>query len=124
MTREEAINICKREQYCASHSECPHEECPWNENCPDDAPFDSEIQEAFQMAIEALSAQQWISVSERLPDREGEYLVTWGTINVRSMCVLHYDQFGDWTDEYDNVMDGSNVIAWMPIPEPFKGETE
>lgn len=70
MTREEAINICKREQYCASHRECSHEECPWNENCPNDAPFDSEIQEAFQMAIEALSAQHWIPCSERLPSEE------------------------------------------------------
>lgn len=66
------------------------------------------------------SAQRWIPCSERLPDCEGEYLVTWGTINVRSMCVLHYDQWGDWTDEYDNVMDGSNVVAWMPLPEPYK----
>lgn len=72
--------------------------------------------------VEFVKALQWIPCSERLPDREGEYLVTWGTINV--MCVLHYDQWGDWTDEYDNIMDGSNVIAWMPLPEPYKEENK
>ena len=24
MTREEALNICKREQYCVSHDKCTH----------------------------------------------------------------------------------------------------
>lgn len=74
MTREEAINICKREQYCASHSACSHEECPWHDNCPDDAPFDSEIQEALDMAIEALNQTQWIPCEERLPDVNADIL--------------------------------------------------
>lgn len=80
MTKDEAINICKREQYCASHSTCPLEECPWNGNCPDDAPFDSEIQEAFQMAIEALSAE-----------RKGKWIVKYDDKQTECSECIHYD---------------------------------
>lgn len=126
MTNKEAINICKREQYCASHSECSHEKCPWNENCLDDAPFDSEIQEAFQMAIEALKQNQWISCSERLPETNSRVLITiWG----RS-CEAVYDKDGAWimavpfmeSTIYKNQFRPEFITAWMPLPKPWKGE--
>ena len=53
--------------------------------------------------------QQWIPCSERLPERNGYYLVTGrqGAVNKR----LYQDGYwyGNWT-----------VIAWMPLPEPYK----
>ncbi len=57
--------------------------------------------------------QRWIPVTERLPERTGYYLVTGrqGAVNKR----LYQDGYwyGNWT-----------VIAWMPLPEPYKGEQE
>lgn len=125
MTNEEAINICKREQYCASHSECSHEKCPWNENCPDDAPFDSEIQEAFQMAIEALKQNQWISVSERLPEKNGNYLIYVQSTQSELwyMRVDHYNSDSHfWTETSERPH--KRVLAWMPLPSAYKGGEE
>ena len=57
------------------------------------------------------SAQQWIPVTERLPERNGYYLVTGrqGAVNKR----LYQDGYwyGNWT-----------VFAWMPLPEPWRGD--
>ena len=118
MTKEEAINICKRELYCSRHSECSHEECPWHDNCPDNAPFDSEIQEAFDMAIEVLEQTQWIPCEERLPEENGNYLVT-AIWNGKREVDMDYFQFLCQWDDYKDT-----VVAWMPLPEPYEGKTK
>ena len=78
-------------------------------------------------AIKSLpSAQQWIPCSERLPEYDGEmYLVTdyCEQINRRrihiSYCYVNREGF--WSD----VPVGYKVIAWMPLPEPYKdGDTD
>ena len=83
--------------------------------------------------------QQWIPVSERLP----EYGVAVLTYDGHCFCVekripkIRDDEgepiTGDWWvsddyDEYDcdyypNLRDGA-CIAWMPLPEPYKGGAE
>ena len=112
-----------------SHDKCTHGECPRNGSCPDGAPFDSEIQEAFQMAIEALSTQQWIPFGR--PMNSGRYyLVTLRqrfegeeTYRVRIMRLheghwVYPRHFPEWiNDEMEQ-----EVIAWMPIPEPYQAE--
>ena len=57
------------------------------------------------------SAQQWIPCSERLPDTNGDYLVTGrqGAVNKRGYEDGYW--YGNWS-----------VIAWMPLPKPYKGE--
>ena len=65
----------------------------------------------LQAIINLPSAQQWIPCSERLPERNGYYLVTGrqGAVNKR----LYQDGYwyGNWA-----------IIAWMPLPEPWRGE--
>ena len=62
-------------------------------------------------AIKALpSAQQWIPCSERLPEKDGEYLTT----TEDGLCDVESYGDGEWF--YDD------VVAWMPLPEPWKGE--
>ena len=75
---------------------------------------------ALDMAIKALEQEpsssenpnKWIPVSERLPEKDDLYLI----------C------FDD--GEYDLVyfskgaFSYSGVIAWMPLPEPYKAESE
>ena len=70
--------------------------------------------------LEAIDAQptvdpqpQWIPVTERLPDKDGRYLVTnshWGAYEV------------DWNIFFNNQgwLCEKGVIAWMPLPEPYK----
>ena len=71
----------------------------------------------------------WIPCSERLPDKRGDYLVTlrgngepwveialWNeTFGGRWQMVLYNDV------DYSDI---SNVIAWMPLPEPYQGRGE
>lgn len=64
----------------------------------------------------------WIPVSERLPKYDGEmYLVTdyCEQINRRRIHVsyCYVNREGFWSD----VPMGYKVIAWMPLPDPYKG---
>ena len=59
------------------------------------------------------SAQQWIPCSERLPDQNGKYLVVG---RQKAINILKFDG-GRWYGKW-------GVVAWMPLPEPYREETE
>lgn len=60
--------------------------------------------------------QGWIPCSERLPKENTEVLMSleWG-IDIGE-C-----RNGDWHSEWINHYDDGNVLAWMPLPKPWKG---
>ena len=80
----------------------------------------------------------WIPVSERLPDEYGEYLITWTTSQSKRPFIGISE--GEVTSEYDHEHNrfkvewlledyvknypDVKVIAWMPLPEPYKAESE
>lgn len=86
------------------------------------------------------SAQRWIPVSERLPKDETKVLVTvffhgvkdysggWNAHIKPSFYVdiaEHYDD--EWhsdSDEYKIARNRHEVIAWMPLPEPYKEDKD
>lgn len=98
----------------------------------------------FQMAIKALE-QKWIPVSERLPENTDPVSITWVNhdpesyyANIKDKPITatgHYCNgrwwwysvtCQDYLDEYgrcdvDAMDDAIEVIAWMPLPEPYKG---
>ncbi len=63
----------------------------------------------------------WIPVTERLPKEDGSYLVSgkWGSGK---------ESVGDCDfsveDGYFQTVWNFDVLAWMPLPEPYKGVTE
>lgn len=64
--------------------------------------------------IKALpSARQWIPCSERLPDQNGKYLVVG---RQKAINILKFDG-GRWYGKW-------GVVAWMPLPDCYKGEEE
>ena len=75
---------------------------------------ESELDEAFFMAIEALS-DGWIPCWERLP-KEGEPVLITDCGYVDGLAWVAKD--GAW--ESDHAYTGS-VTAWMPLPKPYKG---
>lgn len=57
----------------------------------------------------------WISVEERLPEDAADVIVT--TEN-REEITLAWCDGDDWMSAIDG--DHINVIAWMPLPEPYR----
>lgn len=79
-----------------------------------------------------ITMPQWISVKERLPERNGEYIVTacdegepYDEIIWNDTVVVWAEYYkGCWIWEENNTeysLDGI-VTHWMPLPEPPKGE--
>ena len=102
---------------------------------------------ALDVAIETLkqSEQMWIPVTKRVPEDLEEVNVTWVNHDPEpyydfvkdkpcsgsavyykgswywdsSTCVDILAEYG--RNESDKIDDGIEVVAWMPLPEPWKG---
>ena len=72
-------------------------------------------------------AQRWIPVTERLPEDACQCIVT--------AKVKHVDNYPDYEVDTADFADGifttanswwgvESIIAWMPLPEPWKGEQD
>ena len=81
--------------------------------------------------------QQWIPCSERMPEHEQEVLVTRhflsdNQLKKNAITESFYVEVASWmddewtsySDEYKIKRHLHKVIAWMPLPEPWKGEKE
>ena len=109
MTREEAINVLKA-------------------NYPD--PCFSDLRKAVDMAIQALE-QRWIPCSERLPEDGRQVLVYARSVHY---ALAKYDEMREadgsykkqWVtfDAWKPFYTIKEVIAWMPLPEPYQEEGE
>ena len=80
----------------------------------------------IQKVIETISELEenpephWIPVTERLPEEDGSYLVSgkWGS-GKESVGDCEFSV----EDGYFQTAWNFDVLAWMPLPEPFKGAT-
>lgn len=77
-----------------------------------DMPRRGEI--AIDMAIDALSKQQWTPCSEKLPEVKQKVLVQYAD---GSMATKRCNDAGHLQWFY------ANAVAWRPAPEPWKGST-
>lgn len=59
---------------------------------------------------------EWIPVSERLPERHKAVIIT--DIETSDTYQSQYIGNGYW--ECDNGTFKNRIIAWMPLPEPYK----
>lgn len=70
------------------------------------------------------SAQQWIPVSERLPEHQQEVVIKTmnGVTEVMRFCNCYFERFG--MDESIDWYAQNEVEVWMPLPEPYRGGTK
>lgn len=89
-------------------------------------------------AIEELSKPKWISVEDALPEEDVEVLISYrykegeGDTSHVDIDITTYGQmyFGGrevagvkhWRPPFEYFSSNYEVIAWMPLPEPPKGE--
>lgn len=93
---------------------------------------------ALDMAIKAFEQTRWIPVSERVPEERKKCLVTFkgGYVGIMYYAsdLYRVDEY-DFCDEkgmagwydYDRELghySRDDVIAWMPLPESYKAESE
>ena len=93
-----------------------------------DATFMSvgELKRRIELSPSVQPEPQWIPCSERLPEEDGQYLIT-----VKYKHVDGYDdvyaEHGEWDNgKWDMFYFGhcgevEGILAWMPLPEPYKG---
>ena len=72
--------------------------------------------------------QKWIPTSEHQPKENGNYLAFYrasdGTASLDFMMVDHCNAGGGWLHEESKKKSYKKVMAWMPLPEPYKEEME
>lgn len=90
-----------------------------------DEQFDTKRKEELGMAIEALKSDrpkgEWIPCSERLPEESGKYLITANDgIHKRTTVAKYQNRHKTW--EMTGRMAFWKVLAWMPMPSPWKGD--
>lgn len=64
---------------------------------------------------EQCNLSKWIPCNERLPKENGFYLVTITDGEQIAVCKMPFVG-SEWKDNWF----GDEVIAWMPLPEPWK----
>ena len=93
---------------------------------------------ADHLIANGVTVQEWISVKDRLPKKDGAYLVTTNSFGDRQSVKLRwFAKDGENVDAYDlagqkNVwylydiecgyVSIKTVTHWMPLPQPPKGE--
>ena len=82
---------------------------------------------ADHLIASGVTIQKWIPVTERLPDKNGEYLCRWINKSVSDAeYESTYGSFGYWFDFWEDedkkwiAYDG--ITHWMPLPLDPEGE--
>lgn len=134
MTNEEAIKAIKSHCYFANLVPVGKDaldmvikalETPPNDNWDG---YSSRLWKAAYERGKEDAEQRWIPTSERLPE-PGEFV---GAVaryylvqtEYGDMVVARYSHSGYWKQIYQIQPIGDEIVAWMPLPEVYKEESE
>ena len=88
------------------------------------APTSLNFEEAAYLADylmkNGVTVQEWISVTERLPEKGEESVLIalrWGEVDI-GWC-----EDSRWRSEFVNEYEDGEVTHWMPLPNPPKGDS-
>lgn len=70
-----------------------------------------------------IEAMRWTPCSERLPEKDGHYLVCAqnDVMKTYMMTAIGYFKPNCGSFRFDEEQDGFHVIAWMPLPPAYQG---
>lgn len=74
---------------------------------------------ALDMAIDALKQTAWIPVGERMPEVGERVLVAKRVTRFRNETHIARYNVTRWCSF--GTISNKNVLAWKPLPEPYKG---
>ena len=69
----------------------------------------------------------WIPCSERLPEENGQYIITVKYVHVDGYDDI-YAEHGEWADgkwdmfSFGHCGEVESITAWMKLPEPYVSE--
>lgn len=109
ISRQAAIDAVE-ESRCLNHHQDGREACA----------HEYEHRHFLKILRELPSTNQWIPVSDGLPDEFDVICCD----NRGNMLIAHPFECGDSDTGYSAESDECymyNVVAWMPLPEPYKG---
>ena len=98
----------------------------WSE-MPDGEELSKELMKAINHAptvdTDINVAGTWVSVDDRLPEKNGVYITFCDDEGVFSALYERGRKQSEWTDDYEGYLD-FDVTHWMPLPEPPKEVSE
>lgn len=74
---------------------------------------------AAHILANGVTVQEWVPVTERLPEESGEYLTYCGEYD--GICILYCEVLKTqikWRTKW------KEVTHWQPLPEPPKGDND
>lgn len=79
--------------------------------------------DACKGAIELLEKTKWIPISDRLPDIDETVLVDDG-LDIFVAWWVNDGFEAKWHSLDESYNPNRPILAWMPLPEPYKAESE